>query len=191
MRPFRRCSALLPPALAVAVAAACSDANSLGAATEINVVDTVTLGALEGTPISTPSGYNITVGPLRTDQSVDFEFAYNVRRLADGTYQRVFLPRAALGLSSPGSADPGLQRRDETFDAIGRAGSNGYVTDSAVPIDLGQRFLVRSRVVCTDIGVPLYGKIEILGFQDSTVTFQTLVNQNCGYQDLLPGLPDN
>ncbi len=191
MHPFRRCSALLPPALAVSAAAACSDANSLGAATEINVVDTVTLGALEGTPISSPSGYNITVGPLRTDQSVDFEFAYNVRRLADGTYQRVFLPRAALGLSSAGSADPGLQRRDETFDAIGRAGSNGYVTDSAVPLDLGQRFLVRSRVVCTDIGVPLYGKIEILGFQDSTVTFQTLINENCGYQDLLPGLPDN
>ena len=191
MHPFRRVSILLPPALAVALAAACSDSNSLGDATETNVVDTVTLGALEGTPISTPSGYHITVGPVRIDQTVDFEFAYNIRKLSDGTPQRVFMPRAALGLSSPSSADPGLQRRDETFDGLTRAPSNGFVTDSAVPIEVGQRFLVRSRVICTDLGVPLYGKIEILGFQDRTVTFRTLVNQNCGYKDLLPGRPED
>ena len=191
MHPFRRLSALLPPALAVAFAASCSDANSLADPTQQNVVDTVTLGALEGTPISTPSGYNVTGGAVRTDQSVEFEFAYNVRRLADGTYQRVFIPRAALGLSSGTSADPGLLQRSESFDAITRAASNGYVTDSAVPLEIGQRFVVRSRVICTALGVPLYGKLEILGFQDSTVTFQTLVDGNCGYKDLLPGLPEN
>ena len=191
MHPFRRISALLPPALAVAFAAACSDANSLSDPTQTNVVDTVTLGALEGTPISTPSGYNVTAGAVRTDQSVEFEFAYDIRRLADGTYQRVFLPRAALGLSSPSSADPGLQSRSETFDGITRASSNGYVTDSAVPLEKGQRFVVRSRVICTALGVPLYGKLEILDFKDSTVTFQTLVDGNCGYKDLLPGLPEN
>ena len=187
MHRIRGLALLLP----LALAAACSEANSLGDPTETNVVDTVTLGALEGTPISTPSGFNITVGALRTDQSVDFEFAYNVRHLADGAYQRVLLPRAALGLSSTNSADPGLQRRDESFDGITRARSNGYVTDSAVPIELGQRYLVRSRVVCTSLGVPLYGKIEILGFQDSTVTFKVLANKNCGFKDLLPGLPEN
>jgi hypothetical protein len=191
MHPFRRISALLPYVLAGAFAAACSDANSLGDPTETNVVDTVKLGALEGTSISTPSGYNITIGPIRTDASVDFEFAYNVRRLSDGTYQRVLLPRAALGLSSTSSADPGLQQRTEPFDGITRASSNGYVTDSAVPIEKGQRLVVRSRVVCSVLGVPLYGKIEILDFEDSTVTFRTLVDANCGYKDLVPGLPKN
>ncbi|MEP7175655.1 MAG: hypothetical protein ABI860_03815 [Gemmatimonadales bacterium] len=188
---LRRLSALLTPALVVASATACSDSNRLSVATETNVVDTVTLGSLEGTPISTPSGYNISLGAVRTDQSVEFEFAYNVRRLADGTFQRVFLPRATLGLSSTTTANPGVQRREETFDGLTRARSNGYVTDSAVPVEIGQRFLVRSRVVCTTLGVPLYGKVEVLGFQDSTVTLQTLVNLNCGYQDLLPGLPEN
>ncbi len=184
MHRFRRLSALLP----LILAAACSDANNLRDPTRTNVVDTVTLGALEGTPISTPSGYNISVGALRTDQSVDFEFAYNVRQLPDDTYQRVFLPRAVLGLPATNSADPGLQRRSESFDAITSAPSNGYVTDSAVSVEVGDRFLVRSRVVCTDLGVPLYAKMEILGFQDSTVTFQTLVDQKCGYKVLLPGL---
>ena len=186
MRTIRRLSVLLP----LALAAACSDSNSLGDATELNVIDTITIGALEGTPISTPSGFRISTGPVRTDQTVDFEFAYNVRRLADGSFQRVLLPRAALGLASTNELDPGLQRREESFDDITRARSNGYVTDSAVPVDLGARLLVRSRVIC-NIGVPLYGKIEILGFQDSTVTFRVLANQNCGYRDLLPGLPEN
>ncbi|MBA3498486.1 MAG: hypothetical protein H0T86_15410 [Gemmatimonadales bacterium] len=190
MHPIARRAARIPLALALALSAGCSDANNLPDPTQTNLIDTVTLGALEGTPISTPSGYNITTGPLRTDASVDFEFAYNIRRLTDGTFQRVLLPRAALGLSSTGSANPGLQQRDETFDGITRAPSNGYVTDSAVPIEVGQRYLVRSRVICTQLGVPLYGKLEILGFQDSTVTFQTLVNENCGYKDLLPGLPE-
>jgi len=55
----------------------------------------------------------------------------------------------------------------------------------------GDRLVVRSRVICTGLGVPLYGKIQILSFQDSTVTFQVLADKNCGYKDLLPGLPAN
>jgi hypothetical protein len=186
MRIIRGLSVLLP----LALAAACSNDNGVSDPTEVNVVDTMILGSLEGTPISTPSGYRISTGPVRTDQTVDFEFAYNIRRLDDGSYQRVFLPRAALGLSAADQANPGLQRRDESFDDITSAPSNGYVTDSAVPIQVGERYLVRSRVVCS-IGVPLYGKLQILSFQDSTVTFQVLANQNCGFKDLLPGLPEH
>ena len=174
----------------LAVAAACSDPNDLGDPTIQNVVDTVTIGSLEGTPISTPSGFNINTGAVRTDQTVDFDFAYNIRRMPDGSYQRVLVPRAVLGLAGT-SADPGLQQRQESFADITRAPSNGYITDSVVPIALGERYLVRSRVVCTSLGVPLYGKLEILSFQDSTVTFQVLADRNCGFKDLLPGLPDN
>jgi hypothetical protein len=186
MPTIRGLSVLVP----LALAAACSDSNSLGDATEVNVVDTVTLGALEGTSISTPSGYRISTGPVRTDQTVEFEFAYNVRRLDDGSYQRVLLPLAALGLTGTNQVEPGLQRREESFDDITHAPSNGYVSDSAVPVQLGERYVVRSRVVCS-IGVPLYGKLQILGFQDSTVTFQVLTDQNCGFKGLLPGLPED
>jgi hypothetical protein len=189
MRTIRGLSVLVP----LALAAACSDSNSLGDATEVNAVDTITIGALEGTPISTPSGFRLsTAGPVavRTDQTVEFEFAYNIRRLDDGSYQRVLLPLAALGLTSTNQVEPGLQRREESFDDISHAPSNGYVSDSAVPIQLGERYVVRSRVVCS-IGVPLYGKLQILGFQDSTVTFQVLTDQNCGFKGLLPGLPEN
>jgi hypothetical protein len=186
MRTIRGLSVLVP----LALVAACSDSNSLGDATEVNAVDTMTLGALEGTSISTPSGYRISTGPVRTDQTVDFEFAYNIRRLDDGTYQRVLLPRGTLGLAATDQVEPGLQRREESFDDITHAPSNGYVSDSAVPVQLGERYVVRSRVVCS-IGVPLYGKLQILSFQDSTVTFQVLADQNCGFKGLLPGLPED
>jgi hypothetical protein len=184
MRPIARLLLLLPLAGAVG----CSDNNGLPTATLENVLDTVTIGALVGTPISTPSGFFIDptgVGAVRTDQSVGFEFAYNIE--PDG--RRVLLPRAALGLTS-GTADPGLQARPETFDDITKARSNGYVTDSAVAVELGQRFMVRSRVICTSLGVPLYAKLEVLQFADSTVTFQVLADRNCGYKGLQPGIPD-
>jgi hypothetical protein len=190
MPPLRPLFRLASFALAVVLAAGCDDANSLPDPQLENFVDTLTLGALEGTPITTPSGFGIEGGAVRTDQTVDFEFAYNVRRLDDGSYQRVFLPRAAIGITGT-TANPGLQRREETFDNITRAPSNGYVSDSAVALAVGDRFVVRSRVICASLGVPKYGKLEILSFQDSTVTFQVLVDNNCGYKDLLPGLPDN
>ena len=190
MPPMRPLFRLVSCALAVTLATGCSDANNLADPQFENFVDTLTLGALEGTPITTPSGFGIEGGAVRTDQTVDFEFAYNVRRLEDGSFQRVFLPRAAVGITGT-TANPGLQRREETFDNITRAPSNGYVSDSAVAVAVGDRFVVRSRVICASLGVPKYGKLEIISFQDSLVTFQVLVDNNCGYKDLLPGLPDN
>jgi hypothetical protein len=179
---------LNPLLILLALAAGCSDANSLAAPTSSNVVDTVTIGALVGTPISTPSAFSIFSDAVRVDQTTDFEFAYNVQ---GSDSQRVFLPRATLGLVSSGSANPGVQVRSETFDQITEAHSNGYVTDSVVPVSVGQRFMVRSRVVCTTLGVPLYAKLEILELDNKSVTFQVLVDRNCGYKGLKPGLPDS
>ena len=182
----------LAAVLALTAAIACSD-DPFGTPSIANSVDTVTLGALEGTSISVPSGFNISLGAVRTDDpniGVSFEFAYNVRKLSDGSFQRVFLPRAVL-VGSGATADPGLLRQDKTFDQITRAASNGYTADSAVPIQVGERYLVRSRVLCVSLGVPYYGKLEILSFQDSTVTFKVLTDLNCGFRDLNVGLPKN
>jgi hypothetical protein len=171
--------------LAATAAVACSDDDSLADPTDENMVDTLAIGSLTGTPITTPSGFAVEVGPVRTDLDAGFDFAYNIE--AGG--RRVFIPRAELGLPSATTADPGLQRRDEAFDAIVVARSNGYVTDEAVPIEVGERYMVRSRVACPQ-SVPRYAKLEILAFEDSMVTFKVLANRNCGYKGLEPGLPD-
>jgi hypothetical protein len=179
MPTIRHLLLLLP----LAAAAGCSDDNLPDATTE-NVVDTVTIFSLTGTPITAPSAFSITAGAVRTDQNAAFEFAYN--RQADG--QRVLLPRAALGLVST-NAEPGVQHRSETFAEIKAASSNGYITQEPVPVDVGQRLMIRSRVVCAS-GVPLYGKMEILSLDDQSVTFQMLADRNCGYRGLEPGFPD-
>ncbi len=171
--------------LLAAAVLGCGDDDSLPDPEVPNVVDTLTLGSLVGTPITTPSGFAVERGTVRTDQSADFDFAYNIE--PDG--RPVFLPRAALGLPSSTTADPGLQQRSESFDEIVVARSNGYVTEEPVPIALGDRFMVRSRVVC-GIGVPRYAKIEVINLEANLVDLKVLANTNCGYKGLEPGLPD-
>ncbi|HEU5171025.1 MAG TPA: hypothetical protein VFU46_10835 [Gemmatimonadales bacterium] len=163
--------------------------NAFGNAQIENVVDTIMLGALVGTPISVASAFSVAESaPVRTDLTSQFDFAYNI--LPD--QRRVLLPRAALGLRS-GTADPGLQRSEDGFDQIDKAPLNGYFTLDTIPIAVGERYVVRSRIVCTNIGVPVYGKIEILSFDDADrrVTFRVLANRNCGFRSLQPGVPED
>jgi hypothetical protein len=181
---------LIPAYLVVLVTlAACSDTNGLPDATILNAERTETLYSLVGTPVRTPSAYSIDGGlRVRTDTTSNFDFAYNVE--ADG--RRVLIPRAALGIDPDASVNPGFQLRSESFEAINEAASNGYITDRVVPVAIGERYVVRSRITCNTIGVPKYGKIEIVSFDElaRTVTFRVLTNDNCGFKGLQPGLPD-
>ena len=182
MRPLPVILLLLAPG-----GIACSDSNGLPNATIENVERTDTLWALIGTPVSTPSGYSVEGSRrVRTDLSADFDFAYN-----ETAGEHVFMPRTALGLDTANTARPGFQLRTESFEAITVAPSDGYITDVAVPIAVGQRYVVRGRITC-QIGVPKYGKMEILSFHEPTriVSFRILVNDNCGFKSLEPGLPD-
>ncbi len=173
--------ALLP------VAVACNDPNELPAAANSNFVDTLTLSALDGTPIQAPSAFSILDFAVRTDLTSAFEFAYNV----DAAGQPVFLPQAVLGIGTQNNVRPGFIRTTTPFDGIVEALRNGYITDTAIAIAPGDRFMLRSRAVCALLGVPQYGKLEILSIDAAarTVTFRVLVNNNCGYISLQPGIP--
>jgi hypothetical protein len=170
---------------------ACSDSNGLPDPANENLERTDTLWALVGTPVSTPSGYSVEGSRrVRTDLSVDFDFAYNVE--PGGNH--VFLPRAALGIDTANAVKPGFQIRNESFEAITTPPSSGFTTDVPVPISVGQRYVVRSRITaaCSNLGVPKYAKLEIVEFDDAAriVAFRVLVNDNCGFRSLEPGLPD-
>jgi hypothetical protein len=175
--------------LALSALAACGDDDSLPDPTTENIVDTVTVGSLTDTPVTTASGFSVSAGAVRTDLDADFDFAYDIQGPPESGL-KVMLPRAALGITSGGTAEPGVMRREEAFDDIEAAPSNGYVTEEAVPVALGERYIVRSRVVC-NIGVPLYAKVEIIGLVDNSVVLKRLRNVNCGYRGLEPGLPDS
>jgi hypothetical protein len=87
----------------------------------------------------------------------------------------------------------GLQRSTTAFAAIKLAPTGGYVFDKPLVLDTGTVVLVRSRPTLCSFGATLsvYAKLRVLGV-DSTarsLRFEILVDQNCGYRGLEPGLP--
>ncbi len=172
-------------------AAACSNSTNLSDPTEANLIDTTTVWALDGTALTDPSGFSIPERiAVRTDQTAAFDFAFNI----DDTGKAVFLPIDLLGLGAVSGVNPGLVETATPFDAITRAVTgDSYVFDDTVTVVVGKSYYARSRVVCTTLAVPVYGKIEVLSIDpdERSVTFRYLVDNNCGYLGLEPGLPRN
>jgi len=169
-----------------ALAAACNVDNlGLPLATDANVVDTVSLWALDGTALSLPSGYQLSSKTtVRTDRSSSFDFAFNVDTLG----RLEFLPTGALGLG----IGSGLQRATATFEAIGTPPTAAFTSDSAFVFDTGTVAVVRSRPGCS-LGATIffYAKLKVLAYDAVArrVDFEILVNANCGYRSLQPGVP--
>ncbi|MDX2193203.1 MAG: hypothetical protein NW201_07605 [Gemmatimonadales bacterium] len=186
-----------PRALALAplvLLAACSgNPFAIARPTIENRVDTLQLFALVGTPISSPSalrmiGSNVARQErVRTDQTSDFEFAFDI--LPGG--QPALIPLAALGATSAPTNNPGFIPRSEAFEAITEAPLNGWVSRDTQRVNVGDRLLVRSRIVCSIFQQPVYGKLQVLAVDPAarTVTFQIMTGANCGYRQLRPGLP--
>ena len=174
--------------LALAVAAGCTSPNTLPPATITNRIDTVAVFAVSGTPVYQPSGYSMTERRLvRLDQSVTADFAYD--HTAAG--KRVLLPAALIGHGIT-TSPPGFQVTPVPFDSLKLAKTEGYLTLDTVAVAAGDVLYARSRVPTTCyLGLPAYGKLEVLSFDDlaGTMLFRVLVNLNCGYTSLETGLP--
>lgn len=183
---------LVSAALAAGLLAGCGNPNDLPDATIPNVESTATLSALTGTPVARPSAYSVAEATtVRSDQGGAFDFAFNI----DPSGQAVLLPLAVLGLGVQTGTNAGFIKVDQTFEAIESAPLNGYVTADTIHIAVGERYVVRSRVVCSGLGLPKYGKIEITDINPApearTVTFRVLTDDNCGYRGLAPDIPTN
>ena len=170
----------------VLLAAACGEPFGLPVARIENVIDTVSLFALDGTPVATPSAYHIETGTaVRTDRTGTFDFAFNIT--AAGA--PVLLPTGALGLGG-GAA---VQATTLAFDSILIAPGGGWLQDSSVAADSGKVVLARSRLtVCTfGASVFYYAKLEVLRIDTAArrIDFRILVDPNCGYRGLEPGIP--
>jgi hypothetical protein len=174
--------------LAAFALGACSNPNALAKASVPNVLDTLTLWSLRGGPLQKPTAYSLPgSGGVRTYDGGTWEFAFSIEP-ARGA---VFIPLAALGLSPSGSLKPGLIASTALFDAMTKAPLNGYITDDTVGVNVGDRFFVRSRLVCAALGVPQYGKLEVLALDTTakSITFQTVSDNNCGYRGVRLGIP--
>lgn len=175
-------------AAALLATSACSD-SQLGDAASSNVVDTITLGALNGAALTVPAAFLITAGiTVRTDQSSSFDFAYDILPGKGPS----LLPLSALGLSGGGSTNPALQKVTTAFDDLKEGPTNGWNQTDTVPIAVGDVIAGRSRATCY-LGVPQYAKLQVLSFDQvaKTVDLKVLANVNCGYRNLEPGISRN
>ncbi|MGE0439907.1 MAG: hypothetical protein AB7L66_13620 [Gemmatimonadales bacterium] len=180
-----------------ALGAACDDPFAILPAAISNTVDTVEMYAVNGTALDKPSGYlMVSRLPIRLgiDQTAyNFDFLYRI----DSTGTPQFVPYAAIAPSSTASSStqgrPGFLETQTAFDAIDEGEQTGYITDQPANLAVGKRFYVRSGLPngCY-LGIPYYGKIEIISFDEAarSVKMQILVDVNCGYRGLLPGLPE-
>ena len=175
--------------VAVGVLAACGNSLSLLTAHEPNVVDTVSLYAIDGTPVTTPSAYDITVGskinPAQRDQ---FDFAVNITAAG----KPVLLSTGALGLGRSSGLVP---EAPGSFDAITQAPGTGYNDSTEVAADSGAVVVIRSRPTLCVGTVTLYNfaKVEVLKVDTVArrIDLKMLDDLNCGYHGLAPGLPKN
>jgi hypothetical protein len=181
---------LLRPVLILSLAvglvlAACGYESPLPRAIFANVVDTVSLYALNGTAVRTPSGYNLQFRePILIQDGGSFDFAMDL----DSTGKPLVMPTGALKM---GRAS-GVQTSQLPFDSIRIAPTSGFQLDSAVAVDVGERAIVHSRgTLCSQIPAVFYAKLQILSVDtlDRRVTFQILVGTNCLYRGLDPGIP--
>ena len=185
-----RSRTLLLLAAVAGLVAACSNNDPLLIASVPNLVDTVTLGALRHTPLTTPSAYEMDIAnAIRTDDPLHgaaFDFLYDI----DSVQGPAFYPAEVAGILPHAATNPGSKRVSTPFASITLADLNGYTTDSIVPIDTGEVFMIRSRVSCGQ-GVPFYGKLAVNSIDSvaHTVTFLVMVDVNCGFRGLKPGLP--
>ncbi len=175
---------------AVLFSSGCDNSLTLPPASFPNFVDTVTLNALQGTPIDAPSGFNLVLGlTARTDrQNEGFDIAFDI----DEQNRALILTTGALGLS----AQSAIQVSDRAFDDIMIAPLDDYEREVAITVEVGSVFIVRSQP--TSIGcvfyvgqLPRYGKFEVLSLdlQTRQITLKNLVNVNCGYRSLEMGIP--
>jgi len=172
---------------ALAGAAVACDRNPLPPPTIANVEDTISLYALDGTALSLPSGYNIPTRTVqRTDRSALIDFAFNIT----ATGQAVLLPTGALQLGRLS----GILPLSVPFESVKTAPNGGYTDTTSVAVDSGTVAVVRSRpsscLVFSSI-VHFYGKVQVLQIDTVArrIDLRVLVDQNCGYRDLEPGLP--
>ena len=174
---------------AVLVSSGCDNSLALPAAVVPNVVDTVTLHALVGTPISLESGFDVVLRQAaRTDRQNDFDFAFDI----DEQSSALILTRGVLGLSLQSA----IQMSDRAFDDITIAPLDDYDRDVALTVEVGSVFIVRSRpdgFGCAFFlgALPRYGKFQVLSLdlQTRQITLQHVVNVNCGYRSLEIGIP--
>jgi hypothetical protein len=192
---FRAHRTLAVFAVALAIFAGTSACGSLTghkAQTE-NTTDTVTVYALNGTPVDAPAGlWLFGRQAVVVNSTFLFDLSFDIDAQGAATLYTV---RYVAGALSPAHS-VALQKATVGFDALDKAPQNGYVTDSLFTAQVGDVFVIStsdpSACSFSIYSNLIYAKLEVLGIDPGTRTVRTrfTVDPNCGFLSLIPsGIP--
>jgi hypothetical protein len=177
-------------------AAACGDTtSSLQPATSENVSRMFTAYAMTGSSNSLPAGYQFSteslVRPqLLTTGAVNFDVAFDIG--ADGKV--IVLPANKVVPQAPVPSSPiGFLKLTAVYDQLAIAPDKGYITDTTYTVAIGEALLVRVVGASCYYGEPYYAKLGVdsVDVTRRRIVFRTLINRNCGYRSIAPGVPTN
>ncbi len=180
-------------ALLGATLAACGGDFTLPPAGFVNAQQQITVFALTGTPVSTPSAYSLLgLIEVRTDQTVNFDFAFDIGpadRFGLGPATdtiAVLVPRFYFGFNPDG----GFIRATQPFDSLRIAPRDGYDQEHAIRIDSGSVYFVTSQRQNCNVGIvfPRYAKLVVLqlSYVERKAVIRLVIDLNCGYRGLVP-----
>jgi len=189
MRHARAVAASCVLVTGLAALGACGDPFGLPQPFVTNVVDTVSLYALGGTPVALPSGYRLQFRQAVRVDLVPFDFAFEI----DSAGRALLLPTGPLDLGR----SSGVQLSSQPFDSILIAPTRNYQLDSAVVVRDSSVAIVQSQLALCSWGGQAfyYAKLRVLAVDTTSgpggrrLDFEILVDANCGYRGLEPGLP--
>jgi hypothetical protein len=184
--------ALVPALVVIAtIAAACSDPIK-PLATLVNVADTTTVYAINGSPSGAPSAisfYDATV--LRADVRFAFDLVFDIT--ADGKAMLIPVQKfAGLG----GGHQVGMQTVTTPYEQLESAPESNYAFDSTFIVTAGTTLVVASadQVLCTiySAGPLIFTKVLISEIDPVTrrIKLAFTVDRNCGFRSFAAGVPE-
>jgi len=172
--------------------AGCGSLTHPKAQTE-NKTDTVTVYALNNTPVDAPTGLWL-FGQSATviSSSFTFDLAFDMDTQGNLTLYTV---RYVAGDLS-GAHSVGMQKVSASYDALDKAPSSGYVSDSLHTAKVGDVFAIQtadpSACGFSVFSNVIYAKVQVLSVDPTARTVRTrfTVDPNCGFFSLIPsGIP--
>lgn len=179
------------PALALLLAAsACEDPFAL-TATRQNVNVSLEAWALSGTSPTLPSALLVPVSTMsRLDAAGSFDLAFDI----DGGGNVVVLPVGSVVVALAGTRPVAFQRPALAYDAILEAPRNGWTSDSALVLGVGDLFLVRvpTQFCQFDFRQEIYAKYRVDSIfpAERRLRISGRVNPNCGFRSFQDGIPE-
>jgi hypothetical protein len=185
--------ALLAALFVVVALNACGNPTSIRASA-LTSVDTLSVFALSGTPVTYPSGVSVIARQaIRVDGSASFDVAFDIDAAGHGVIYPV-----KLVVNSPGGSRPvGLQKVSGTFDAVLQAPSTGFETDSSLVMAPGEVVVVQTvhnsvgDLCVFAISPNIYAKIALdsVNLASRTLYLRLGLDPNCGFRSFAAGIP--